>query len=72
MNDFQASFKPILGDILRHRELVESTASLERLQEARDARLQSQIKISEIEPGQNSKRMIDVVQWLSAADSDAD
>jgi hypothetical protein len=70
--DFQASFKPILGDILRHRELIESTASLERLQEARDARLQSQTKFAAIELGQNHTKMLDVIQWLSATDSDTD
>jgi hypothetical protein len=70
--DFQASFKPILGDILRHRELIESTASLEQLQEARGAHLQSQTKFAAFELGQNHKKMLDVVQWLSAADSDAD
>jgi hypothetical protein len=70
--DFQESFKPILNDLIRHRELIESTASLEQIQESRDARLQSQASFAALEQEQIHTKTLAVVNWLSAADSDAD
>jgi hypothetical protein len=70
--DFQESFKPILNDLLRHRELIESTASLEQIQESRDARAQFQASFAALETEQNHKKILAVVNWLSAADSYVD
>ncbi|KAH8800405.1 hypothetical protein F5884DRAFT_863111 [Xylogone sp. PMI_703] len=70
--DFQESFKPILNDLIRHRELIESAASLEQIQEARDARLQSEVSFAAFEQKQNYMKKLAVINWLSAADSDID
>jgi hypothetical protein len=70
--DFQESFKPILNDLVRHRELIESTASLERIQESRDAQLHFQASFAALEQEQVHTRTLAVISWLSAADSDAD
>jgi hypothetical protein len=70
--DFQGSFKPILNDLVRHRELIESTASLEQIQESRDARLQLQASFSALEQEQIHTKTLAVISWLSAADSDSD
>jgi hypothetical protein len=70
--NFQESFKPVLNDLIRHRELIESTASLERVQEARDAQLRSEAAFAAFELEQNHMKRITVINWLSAADADAD
>lgn len=70
--DFQESFKPILNDLVRHRELIESAASLEQIQEARDARYQSEVSFKAFEQEQNHTKTLAVISWLSAADPDID
>jgi len=70
--DFQESFKPILNDLVRHRELIESTASLEQIQESRDARHQSQTSFAALAQDQIRTKSLAVINWLSAADSEAD
>lgn len=70
--NFQESLKPVLNDLIRHRELIESTASLEQVQEARDARLQSEAAFAAFELEQNHMKRIAVINWLSAADADVD
>jgi hypothetical protein len=70
--DFQESFKPILSDLLRHRELIGSTASLEQIQESRDARLQSQASFAALELEQSQAKKLAVVNWLFAADAHDD
>ena len=70
--DFQESFKPILNDLVRHRELIESTASLERIQESRDSQLQFQASFAALEQEQTYTRTLAVINWLSAADADED
>src|SRR5213078_3809079 len=65
----QESFKPILSDLLRHRELIESAANLEQIQELRDARLQSQASFAALEQEQNRTKTLAVINWLSAADA---
>jgi hypothetical protein len=61
-----------LGDLLRHRELLESSANLEQLQESRDARLQLQASFDALERDQKYSKTLAVVNWLSAADSSLD
>ena len=56
----------------RHRELIERTANLEQIQEARDARLQLQTSLASFEREQNLAKTITVVNWLSAADAALD
>jgi len=70
--DFQESFKPIMNDLTRHRELIESTANLVHFQESRDARLQSQAAFAALEEEQNRAKTLAVVNWLSAADASLD
>jgi hypothetical protein len=70
--DFQESFKSILNNLIRHRELIESAASLEQIQESRDARLQSQAAFAAFELEQNHMKRLAIISWLSAADVDAD
>lgn len=70
--DFQECFKPIQNDLIRHRELIESTANLEQIQESRDARLQSQAAFSALEKEQKYSNTIAVVAWLSSADPSED
>ncbi|KAE9372535.1 hypothetical protein N431DRAFT_536388 [Stipitochalara longipes BDJ] len=70
--NFQESFKPVLNDLVRHRELIESTASLEQIQEARDAQLRSEAAFAAFELEQNHMKRIAVINWLSAADADDD
>jgi hypothetical protein len=61
-----------LNDLVRHRELIESTASLERIQESRDAQLQFQASFAALEQEQTHTRTLTVISWLSAADPDED
>ena len=56
----------------RHRELIERGASLEQIQESRDARLQFQASFEAVLREQNLAKMIAVVNWLSAADAALD
>lgn len=67
--DFQESLKPILSDLLRHRELLKSGANIIQIQEFRDSRLQSQISFAALEKEQNHTKTLAVVNWLSAADA---
>jgi hypothetical protein len=52
--------------------LIESTAGLEQIQEARDAQLRSEAAFAAFELEQNHMKRIAVTNWLSAADADAD
>jgi hypothetical protein len=52
--------------------LIESTASLEQIQEARDAQLRSEAAFAAFELEQNHMKRIAVTNWLSATDADAD
>jgi len=61
-----------LNDLLRHRELIESTANLEQIQESRDARLKLQASFSALEREQGRVQTLAVVNWLSAAESSLD
>jgi hypothetical protein len=70
--NFQESSKPILNDILRHRELIERTASLQQIQESRDARLQSQLSFATMEKEQNGVKVRTISTWLSAIDVSED
>lgn len=70
--DFQESLKPILNDLIRHRELIASTASLEQFQESRDARTRSQASFAALELGENHRKKIHVIDWLAAADTEVD
>ena len=58
--------------MLRHQELIESAASLEQIQESRDARFQYQASLTAIELEQNRIKTLAVVNWLSAADAHDD
>lgn len=61
-----------MNDLLRHRELIESTANLERFQESRDARLKSQASFAALEREQGRLQTLAVMNWLSAAESSLD
>jgi hypothetical protein len=70
--DFQESSKSILNDMTHHRELIERGASLEQIQESRDARLQFQASFDAVLREQNLAKKIAVINWLSAADAALD
>lgn len=70
--DFQASFKPILSDLLRHRELLDCGASLVQIQESRDLRIQSETSFAALMQEQNLTNTRAVINWLSAADPKLD
>ena len=53
----------------RHRELIERKASLEQIQESRDARVQFQASFAALEREANLAKTLAVVSWLSAADA---
>ena len=52
--------------------MIENTATLEQIQEARDAQLRSEAAFAAFELEQNHSKRIAVINWLSAADADAD
>jgi hypothetical protein len=66
--NFQESTKPILNDLLRHRELIERVASLHQIQESRVARLQSQASFAAMEKEQNGTKIRTISTWLSTSD----
>jgi hypothetical protein len=70
--DFQASFKPILSDFQRHRELLDCSASLVQIQESRDARLHAQETFATLAEERIRTNMLTVINWLSAADPSED
>ena len=53
----------------RHRELIERKASLQQIQESRDARVQFQASFAALERKVNLDKTLAVVSWLSAADA---
>jgi hypothetical protein len=55
--------------MIRHRELIERKASLEQIQESRDARVQFQASFAALEREANLAKTLAVVSWLSAADA---
>jgi len=61
-----------LNDLLRHRELIESAANLEQIQESREARLKSEASFAALEKEQRRVQTLAVVNWLSAADASLD
>lgn len=52
--------------------MIESTASLEHIQQSRDARLQFQASFAALEEKHYQEKKIAVAAWLSAADSEED
>jgi hypothetical protein len=66
--NFQESTKPILNDLLRHRELIERAASLHQIQESRDARLQSQAAFAAMEKEHIGTKIRTISTWLSTGD----
>ncbi|KAH9212710.1 hypothetical protein DL95DRAFT_508617 [Leptodontidium sp. 2 PMI_412] len=67
--DFQTTFKHILEDLARHKRLIESQGTLIELQEAQASRAFSREQFHKSEEAHREKRYLDVLNWLSAADS---
>lgn len=67
--DFKTSFQHILDDLSRHKLLVESQANLIQIQEAQADRAFIRNQFNMAEDANRQKRYLDVMNWLSAADS---
>lgn len=67
--DFKTRFQHILNDLCRHKQLVESRASLIEYQAAQAERAHARNSFAILEEAERKNRHLAVVNWLSATDA---
>jgi len=70
--DFDSRFRKILGNLERHRDLMEFEVSLVEIGYAQMAREQAEERFNEHRDNERRRRMISVVEWLAPVDTNSD
>ena len=65
--DFRTRFQSILDNLRRHKDLIESQASLAQYQSSRLARQQAETEIQKIEEAVVKQQLVSVRDWLCSA-----
>jgi hypothetical protein len=70
--DFNATFAHILQDLIRHKGLIESQATLIHIQEAQLARTKASEIFEKLEAEESHRQSLAVLDWLSPTDATLD
>ncbi|KAF2102281.1 hypothetical protein NA57DRAFT_35425 [Rhizodiscina lignyota] len=69
---YKSRFSSVISNMARHKELIESHASVAQIQESREARLDEEARFETHLRNENLHRRHVVSDWLKAADIEAD